>query len=66
MTKQSLLSQHWKVAARVSDLSAVVSDIVRHLTAGHTLHTHCTAQALMEAQITDGDPLHLQHGPGAW
>ena len=42
MTKQSLLSQHWKVAARVSDLSAVVSDIVWHLTAGHTLHTHCT------------------------
>ena len=28
--------------ARVSDLSAVVSDIVWHLTAGHTLHTHCT------------------------
>ena len=66
MTKKSLLSQHWKVWPGYQIcllLCLTLSDTWQQ-------GTHCThiAQALVEAQITDGDPLHLQHGPGpgAW
>ena len=43
MTNKSLLSQHWKVVGRVSDLSAVVSDIV-WLADTWQQGTHCTLQ----------------------